>query len=110
MLAEIGGPCCHLRPRCRHNAYVTLGNAHMLRLLKWPEGGLLDVVFAVQFQKISFAVVVLRFLPQGRSWNNPLRQKVSRDALQNSNLFPGQIGGAFCSLMDIPRAHLCGFD
>jgi hypothetical protein len=51
VLAEVGGLCCHLRPRCRHDAYVTLGNAHKLRLLNWPKGGLLDVVFAVQFQK-----------------------------------------------------------
>ena len=43
--------CCHLRPRCRHAAYVTLGNAHKLRRLNWPEGGLLDVVLDVQFQK-----------------------------------------------------------
>ena len=25
--------CCHLRPRCRHAAYVILGNTHKLRLL-----------------------------------------------------------------------------
>ena len=51
VLADIVGLCCHLRPRCRHDAYVTLGNAHKLRLLNWPKGGLLDVVFVAQFQK-----------------------------------------------------------
>jgi hypothetical protein len=51
VLADIVWPCCHLRPRCRHSAYVTLGNAHKFRLLDWPKGGLLDVVFIAQFQK-----------------------------------------------------------
>ena len=51
MLTGVVGPCCHLRPRCRHGAYVILGNAHKLRLLNWPKGGLLDVVFVAQFQK-----------------------------------------------------------
>ena len=51
MLSGVVGPCCHLRPRCRHTAYVTLGDAHKLRLLNWPKGGLLDVVLAAQFQK-----------------------------------------------------------
>jgi hypothetical protein len=51
MLTGVVGPCCHLRPRCRHAAYVTLGNAHKLRRLNWPEGGLLDVGFVAQFQK-----------------------------------------------------------
>ena len=52
MLSGVVGLCCYLRPRCRHAAYVTLGNAHKLRLLNWPKGGLLDVVFVAQFQKI----------------------------------------------------------
>ena len=47
MLSGVVRPCCHLRPRCRHTAYVTLGNAHKLRLLNWPKGGLLDVVLDV---------------------------------------------------------------
>ncbi len=55
MLVDVVGPCCHLRPRCHHDAYVTLGNAHKLRPLNWPKGGLLDVVFAVQFQKFFLA-------------------------------------------------------
>ncbi|PVH69774.1 hypothetical protein DL98DRAFT_163111 [Cadophora sp. DSE1049] len=52
MLSGVVGPCCHLRPRCRHTAYVTLGNAQRLRRLNWSKGGLLDAVFVVQFQKL----------------------------------------------------------
>ena len=36
VLADVVRPCCHLRPRCRHSAYIALGNtgnAHKLRLL-----------------------------------------------------------------------------
>jgi hypothetical protein len=33
MLTEVVGPCCHLRPRCRHAACVTLGNAYTLGLV-----------------------------------------------------------------------------
>ena len=57
MLAEIGGPCCHLRPRCRHNAYVTLGNAQRLRRLNWSKGGLLDAVF-VLFNSKNYVLAV----------------------------------------------------
>jgi len=35
-------------------ATLSLGNAHKLRLLSRPKGGLLDVVFVAQFSKISF--------------------------------------------------------
>jgi hypothetical protein len=56
VLAEVVGPCCHLRPRCRHAACVALGNAHKFRLLSWPKGGLLDVVFVAQFQNFVLAV------------------------------------------------------
>jgi hypothetical protein len=52
VLAEVVGPCCHLGPRCRRTSCVALGNAHKFRLLSWPKGGLLDVVFVAQFQKI----------------------------------------------------------
>jgi len=64
MLVDVVGPCYDLRPRCHHDAYVTPGNAHKLRLLNWPKGGLPDVVFAVQFQRISLALFVMFFLLQ----------------------------------------------
>ena len=56
MLAGVVRPMCHLRPRCRHDAYVILGNAHGLGLLNWPKGGLLDVIFDAQFQNFVLAV------------------------------------------------------
>lgn len=50
VLADVVGPCCHLRPRCRHG-YVTLANVYKLRLLTWSRGGLLDVILVAQFQE-----------------------------------------------------------
>jgi hypothetical protein len=56
MLLEVVGPCCRLRPRCRHDYCVTLGNAHGLRQFNWPEGGLLDVRWILGFSKTTFSL------------------------------------------------------
>jgi hypothetical protein len=93
MLTGVVRPCCHLRPRCRHGAYIALGNTHKLRLLSWPKGGLLDAVFDVQFQKLRsrclwcFSPTPLREVPcvkkKSRVWPHSMsRVGLCRDAFR----------------------------
>jgi hypothetical protein len=57
MLAEVVRPCSCFGQRCRHNAYVALGDVNKLRLSNWPRAGLLDVVGDAQFQKFRSRVL-----------------------------------------------------